>query len=238
MGYADDFLYRIDGTEHIADVGDGEEFCPFVDEGLDGFEAYSTLVSDRKNTNLNALPLLEQLPRNDVAVVLHLGDEDFVAFLHTGLAETGGYEIDALRSASGEDDFTRRTGIEKAAHRLASLFVEVGSLLGKEMNTTVDVGIHIIVFFRHRLNHLARFLRRGCIIEVDQGVLVVYLTRQDGEVFSQFTVHNSQFIIHNAQCPIHNAQLTIHNYGFAVHYLQSLHPSHFDNSPLKRLSTR
>ena len=182
MGYADDFLDGVDGAKDIADVGEGDDFSSFVEEGLDTVEAYGTVVGDGEDAEADALPLLEQLPRDDVGVVLHLGEDDFVALTHEGLAEAGGYEVDALGGATGEDDFAGGTGVEEAADGLARLFVEVGGLLGKEVHAAMDVGIDVVVFVGHGLDDAARLLCRGGVVEVDEGVLVVDAAPEDGEV--------------------------------------------------------
>ena len=182
VGNAYDFLDGIDGAEHVADVGNADDFGPFIEQRLDGIGRNGALVGDGQDANLDALPLLKQLPRNDVGVVFHLGDEHFITLLHECLTEAGGHEIDALRGAAGKDNFARRAGIEEAAHRLAGRLVEVGGLLGQEVYAPVDVGVHIIIFLRHGLHHLTRFLRSGGVVEIDEGVFVVYLTRQDREI--------------------------------------------------------
>ena len=109
-------------------------------------------------------------------MVLHLGDDDLVAFLHEGLTKAGGNEVDALRGATSEDDFAGRAGIDETADGLACLLVEVCSLLGEEVYATVDVGIHVVVLLGHGFYHLTRLLCRSGIVEIHESVLVVYLS--------------------------------------------------------------
>ena len=48
-----------------------------------------------------------QLPRHDVGVVLHFGDDNLIAFMQVGASERAGYQVDGLGGSSREDDFLR-----------------------------------------------------------------------------------------------------------------------------------
>ena len=48
--------------------------------------------------------LREHLPRNEVAVVLHHGEDDFIAFTDIRASPTIGDEINRLRSVPREDN--------------------------------------------------------------------------------------------------------------------------------------
>ena len=165
-------LDGIDGAEHIADVGNADKF------GLRGEEAFVFIqeqlaaVVHGDDAKHDAAPGGLQLPGDDVAVMLHGRDDDFVASLHLRLAEGGGQEVDALRGAAGEDDFVRRAGVDKPTHGLAAGFVQFGGLLGEEVYAPVHVGIGVIVFIGNGLDHLPGFLRGGAVVEVDQRLAV------------------------------------------------------------------
>ena len=68
-----------------------------------------------------ALALAQKMPGDDVGVMLHFGDDDFVAFANVG-AEAGGDEIDRLRAALGEDDFLNLGGVDEAARQISRAF--------------------------------------------------------------------------------------------------------------------
>ena len=122
-----------------------------------------------------------QLPGDDVAVVLHRGDDDLVARLHLRQAEGGGQEVDALRGAAGEDDFVGGAGVDELAHGLAAGLMQFRGLLGEEVHAAVHVGVGVVILVGDGLDHTAGFLRRGAVVQVDQG-LAVDGAAQDGEV--------------------------------------------------------
>ena len=68
---------------------------------------------DREKDELCAGALSQELPRHDVAVVLYLGEQDFVAALDELGAPRCGDEVDALGGAAGEDDFVGAASVEE-----------------------------------------------------------------------------------------------------------------------------
>ena len=186
VGNANNFLDGIYRTQHIADMGDADNSGVFVEVCLNVIETNATFVVDGQDTDFYTLTSLKQLPGDDVRVVFHLGDEHLVTFLHKSLTEARCHKVDALRSATGKDDFTCTAGIQEPTYRFACLFVQVGRLLGKEMHTTMYVSIHVVVLLCHGLYHLPRLLRRSCVVEINEWVFLVYLTAENGEILSDF----------------------------------------------------
>ena len=103
----DHSLERIDRAERIRDVRDGdqlrsrpEQFRKFVEQQL-------AVVVDRSDAKLGALFVAQNLPRHDVGVMLHCGDQHFVAGLNVGAAKGLRDQIDAFGGAADENDFVR-----------------------------------------------------------------------------------------------------------------------------------
>ena len=182
VGNADDVADRIHGPQHVADVRHADDAGALVEELFVFLHAELPVVGDGNDAQADALTGLQELPRDDVAVVLHLGEDDLVALLHESLSEAGGHEVDALRGAAGEDNLRCAAGIQEAAHRLARSLVKLCGLLRKEVHAAMHVGIHVIVFLRHRLHDLTRLLRRRRIVEIDERVLPIKNLTKDGEV--------------------------------------------------------
>ena len=154
-------------VEHVAVVVDGE---------------FSTLVHG-DDSQCYALACCLQLPWHDVGMVLHGGDDDLVALLHECVAEGRCDEVEALGGATGEDDFLGGGGMDELAHLFASCLVQVGGLLREVMHASVHIGIDIVIFLGHGLNHLSRLLCGGCIVEIYQWP-VIYRAAKDGEIFA------------------------------------------------------
>ena len=116
-------------------------------------------------------------------MVLHDSDYHLVAFLHECLTEGRGHQIESLGGAAGEDDFIGGTGIDETAYGFTRLLVEVGGLLRKEVDPTMDVGIHIEVLLAHGIQYTQGFLCGGRIVEINQRT-VVDRAREYGEVLA------------------------------------------------------
>ena len=72
-------------------------------------------------------------------------------------------------------------GIEEAAHRLARVLVAGGGGVGEEVQPAMHVGVFHLVGVVDGVEHRARLLRRGAVVEIDQR-LAVDLAEQDREV--------------------------------------------------------
>ena len=76
------FPDRIDGAERVGDMGHGEQLDFFGQPFIETIQVQQPDVTgDREKNKLSARPLGQQLPRDNIAVVLHLGEQDFVAGL-------------------------------------------------------------------------------------------------------------------------------------------------------------
>ena len=73
--------------------------------------------------------------------------------------------------------------MDELAHLFAGCLVQVGCLLREVMHASVHIGIDIVIFFGHGLNHLSRLLCGGCVVEIYQWP-VIYRAAKDGEIFA------------------------------------------------------
>ena len=119
----------VDRTQHVGHVSDRHQAGAFIEELHIFIHADFALVGDGYHTQADALALLEQLPRHDVAMVLHGGHDDLVALVQEGLAKRRCQQIESLGGATREDNLTGRGGIDKRTHALARGLVQFGGLL-------------------------------------------------------------------------------------------------------------
>jgi len=104
----------IDRAERIGNVRHRQQLHVAGEELVEPAEIKQTAVTvDREESELRAGALGQELPRHDVAVVLHLGEQDFVAALDELGAPRRGDEVDPLGGAAGEDDFVGAAGVEE-----------------------------------------------------------------------------------------------------------------------------
>ena len=116
-------------------------------------------------------------------MVFHLADDDIVALTEELRAPTLRHEVDRGCRTRRKDDLGARLGSNKRPHTLARLLIEVGALLRKVVNPTMNIGIEFAVQTVDLVDHARRFLSRCATIQIDQRT-AVHFTRKDRELFS------------------------------------------------------
>ena len=87
MGEACHLLHGIDGSEHIAHLATAHELRAFIEELAIGIEVEVARIVHRDDAYDDAIAFADELPRHDIAVVLHDGEDDLVAGVEEGLCE-------------------------------------------------------------------------------------------------------------------------------------------------------
>ena len=143
------------------------------------------VVGDRDVPQDGAGPLGQLLPRHEIRVVLHRGEQDFVAGSHVGVAPTAGHRVDAGRRAGREDDFAGVLGADERPDLLAGLFVLLGAPLAERVDAAVDVGVVVLVDAAQHVDHLPRPLRAGRVVEKHQRPVAVHRLLEDRKIVAQ-----------------------------------------------------
>ena len=130
---------RVDGAEHVGDVDDRDDLGALVDQagGEPALDVEPALLGHVEPAQRGAGPLGEELPRDDVRVVLHDGDDDLVARAQRG-AERVGAEVQRLGGVLGEDDLVAGRGPDelgqhgpRGLERLGRLGTRAGASRGR-----------------------------------------------------------------------------------------------------------
>src|SRR5215204_720690 len=178
-----DLLDRVDRAQRVRDVADADELRPLAQQGVELFEYQLAAVVHRDDAQTRALLLAEHLPRHEVRVVLHLGDDYLVALAHELAPVAVHDEVDALRHPAHEDALARLARVDEAAHLLARALVSRGGALAQVVDAAVDVRVLLAQVLRAPLDDDARHLRRRRVVEVDER-LAVHGLAQHREVFA------------------------------------------------------
>ena len=119
LGPRDDLRDRVDRAENVALVDERDDLGALVDEpfGIGGCEIEPAVFGEAEPAQRRPGPLARQLPRHQVGVVLHLGDDDLVAGSQA-LADRAGEQVQPLGDVLGEDDLAR----DRVAPRKAATF--------------------------------------------------------------------------------------------------------------------
>ena len=172
---------RIDRAEHVGDMGHAgqldvgrEQFDEAIDEEL-------ARLADRRDLERSAGTRADQLPRHDVGVMFHLGDEDRIAGSEAWQGEAVGDQVGRLGRARGEDDLVARGRIDETRQLVAGRLVGIGRLGAERVHRARHVGIAGPVEAIGRLDHGQGLLRGIGVVEVDQR-LAMDLARQQREI--------------------------------------------------------
>ena len=84
---ADNLFDRVYSAEDIADMRHADELSALIEHGIESIEVEYAFVRHRNNAETNAFLESLQLPRHDIGMVLHSGDNDLVAFLKERIRE-------------------------------------------------------------------------------------------------------------------------------------------------------
>src|SRR5262249_2609389 len=87
----------------------------------------------------------QQLPRDDVAVMFHLREQNLVPALDILGAPRLRDEIDALGRAAGEDDLVRAGGVDELRPARARRLAGRGGAIAQLMNAAMHVRVIVLV---------------------------------------------------------------------------------------------
>lgn len=125
-----------------------------------------TVCGQREISQLRAGRLRSLLPRDEVGVVLHLVEQDFIPGLEE-LATPGlSDQIDRHRRAGCEDDLRRVLGVDEPSDFFASRFQFNGHAVAELMDAAMHVRVAGLVDFANLVDDRLRLLRGGSVVEV------------------------------------------------------------------------
>ncbi len=124
---------------------DGDDLRLLVEQPVELIHEELAVVVDGDHAQDRAGGVAEHLPRHDVGVVLHVGDENLVARPERRAAEAVGDEVDGLRRAAGEDGLAAHERAEEDVDLVAGLLVEVRGALAQVVDAAVDVRVVLAV---------------------------------------------------------------------------------------------
>ena len=102
---------------------DGDHFGPLVQQVFVLVDDELAALVHRDDADLRTAFLRRDLPRNDVGMVLHLRDQDLVAFFDETFAVSMRDEVDALGAAADEDAAIDVRRVDEAFYLFAGRLV-------------------------------------------------------------------------------------------------------------------
>jgi hypothetical protein len=169
-------------------VGEGHDLRALAQHPVERLEIEQPIAGERDGPHSHAAIPGRHLPRNDVRVVLHVGDEDLVPRPERP-AQRLGHQIDAVGGPAREDDLLAARRADEALDPVARRLVQLGGLFAERVDRAVHVGVARRVVLVHRLQHRAGLLAGGRRIQVDER-MAVDRPGQDREVAAGLLVES------------------------------------------------
>src|SRR5947209_7718969 len=182
VGERDHLADRIDGAEGVRRVSEGNDLRAIGDQLRELLEDHFAGIVHRRDAKQRAFFLAEQLPGDDVRVMLDGGDDDLVAGADVFAAPRLRDEVDALSRAAGEDDFFFVARVNELLHGRARFFVGIRGRFAEVVHAAMNVRVFFGVVADDAIDHLPRLLCRRGVVEIDERTSAANGLREDGEV--------------------------------------------------------
>ena len=168
VGRGDHLVQRVATAEGVADVHEADQPGAVVELGPEIVEIELTGLGDPDMAQDTAGALGQQLPGHEIAVVLHHREQHLITGLEVGVSPGARHQIDRLAGVTGEHDFARAGGRHEISGDCPGPFEGVGGPGAELMGAAMDVGVICGVIALQGVQHLARLLTGGRVIQIDQ----------------------------------------------------------------------
>mmetsp|Transcript_4837 Transcript_4837/g.17566 ORF Transcript_4837/g.17566 Transcript_4837/m.17566 type:complete len:227 (-) Transcript_4837:43-723(-) len=185
MSSSDDFLHGVDTPEHVGDVDDGYDLGLVGQDGAEVIHIKTLLGIELNMLQHGSRLACNELPWDDVAMMFHLADDDFIPLLQIAHTPRVRDQVDRLCCPAREHDLLPPR-VHKLCDDLARSLVHVGSFHRQGMRPSVNIRVALLVELLHRLQHLHRLLARCRAIKIDKIFSSMHFLFQDGEIFPNF----------------------------------------------------
>ena len=98
------------------------------------------MIIDGNDLKYTSDLLAKHLPGNDIGMMLHVGNDDLIAFFQEMPAVRLGNKIEGFCRTLGENDLFHPAGMKELPHHLAGKFKCSGCLLAKIVYTSMQIG--------------------------------------------------------------------------------------------------
>ena len=172
----------IAAAEGVADVHQCNQPGALVELGAQILQIQAAGFSETHMAQHTTGALRQQLPGHQVAVVLHHGEEHFIALAEIGISPGASHKVDRLTGIAREDDLAGAGGGNETRCGRARRLKRFGRPGAELMGAAVHIGVISAVVMLKRFEHHPGFLAGGGVIEIDQGRPIRGGLGQDREI--------------------------------------------------------
>ena len=147
----------VDRSQHVGLMAEADELGWRAEELVEPGEVEATVVGDVQEGKLETCAVRGQLPRNEIAVVLHDAEHDAITGREQLACVRGRDEVQPLGRVTHKDEAFGRC-IDELRHAAARVLEEIGRFAGEGVHAAVHVGVAGPVVAFDRVENLHRLL--------------------------------------------------------------------------------
>ncbi|MNX78856.1 hypothetical protein D3C86_1104650 [compost metagenome] len=175
MRNRDNLFYRIDRPQRIRDISYSNQLRSFVNKVLIGVHIELPLIIHRNNTDLTAFFITEHLPRNNIGVVLHCRNNNFISRMDKCSAIAGSNQIDTIGRPLRDNHLLVFRRINKRLKLFTGHLKSICRYLAEVVNSTMYITIHICIIMCNGIDYRIGLLCCRTIVQINQR-LAIYLS--------------------------------------------------------------
>ena len=174
----------IDRAEDVGHVRKRDQLRALGKKRTIRVEIEQTVIRHRYKFESHAAFRCQHVPRDKIAVMFHLGQDDQIARFEICTRPGICNEIDGLGRVARVNDLMSRWRIDKLCNLDARLLVHGGRFLRKHMHAAMDVGVGATIKIIHRFDDRLGLLRRRRGIKINHFNAGTNFTVENGKVFA------------------------------------------------------
>jgi hypothetical protein len=167
VGNLNHLLDRIDSAKHVGNLTDGKKASVVGEHIVELIEHKLTFGIHRDDMKDDTLVALDELPRNNIGMMLHDSDDNVVA-VKESVAERRSHKIDGFSGATGENNLIGGFSVDEGTNLFARLLHKVGGFLREGVHTTMNVGLAGMIDIVDTIHNRLRSLSSGRIVKINE----------------------------------------------------------------------
>ena len=168
VGQLHHLLNRIEAAEGIAHLHQAYELGALADLAAQILQIQLTALGEARMAQHAASARRQQLPGDQVGVVLHHREQHLITGAQVGLAPAASHQVDRLAGIAGKHDFSRIGRTDEGGSFAAGCLKAFSSASTELVGAAVHVGVVVVVVVLQGRQYLTGLLAGGGVIEIDQ----------------------------------------------------------------------
>src|SRR5882762_661335 len=149
MCLCDHLLSRIYRSQDIRHVGKGNQFWLLLQKLFIDVQAQQAIITHGDKLQVSTSALGQQLPGDEIAMVLHLGQNNQITSMNILCPPAIGHKIDALGGVACENDLLALACIDETSYLHTCLIHRYCRLFTYLIDSTMNVGIISLIVVVH-----------------------------------------------------------------------------------------